>query len=248
MSFSITCPNCGQTGTVPDKAAGKRIRCPNCAAALLVPPKSTGDSARLVAAPHSDADLPEQETPYAPIPHRADENKQGSLWSTFGVTIVTVVLILVSIIAVIGVIEIRENPEPVKRLLGNLGEFLANAFGKSASIGMTVVAILVFIAIVAYIPFVLLMAAYVARDAHNRNHSGLGWAAFYLVFQFLGFATVLTVGIIFLVIGACVGLIFGWTGFVIYLITRRSGTPTKCPNCPNKRLPYLAFCPHCGHG
>jgi hypothetical protein len=106
--------------------------------------------------------------------------------------------------------------------------------------------------IVAYIPFVFVMAGYVARDANNRNHSGLGWAVFYLAFQFLGLALVPSSGILWLfgsfvaLVGAFVGLLFGWTGFVIYLIARRSGIPTTCRNCLNKRLPYFAVCPHCG--
>jgi hypothetical protein len=72
-----------------------------------------------------------------------------------------------------------------------------------------------------YLVGVVLMLAWVARDAKNRNIDG--GAVWVLVILFTGFI-----------------------GLLVYLASRPSGALTLCDNCHNKRLLYVRNCPHCG--
>jgi hypothetical protein len=105
----------------------------------------------------------------------------------------------------------------------------------------------------AYALAVLLMGAWVARDAYRRGLPGLGWATFYYLFQLLGRLVVFPLAIVPTLLLPGVGpfiLLAGepiaWLGIVVYLYARRPGRLTACHNCQNRLLDYLLVCPHCG--
>jgi hypothetical protein len=151
-----------------------------------------------------------------------------------------IAFVVLATAGVIGLISLRKNPEPVRRLLGKVGDALADWL--STGSGLLLVALALFV-LIGYVVAVLGMAAWVSRDAHNRNHTGLGWAVFYLAWQFVFAAAAVP----FLALGGLglIGMAFGWAGLFIYLGGRRPGALVRCRHCRNKRLEYALYCPHC---
>ena len=83
--------------------------------------------------------------------------------------------------------------------------------------------IIIFIGIgILYLVGVVLLLAWVARDARNRGVDG--GAVWVLVILFTH-----------------------WFGLLIYLASRPHGMLTVCTTCSNKRLAFSKRCPHCGH-
>jgi hypothetical protein len=75
---------------------------------------------------------------------------------------------------------------------------------------------------IAYWVLVILLLAWVARDARARSVDG-------------GAVWVLVI------------LLTGPIGFLVYLASRPQGMLVACSRCGNKRLQAATFCPHCGH-
>jgi hypothetical protein len=71
----------------------------------------------------------------------------------------------------------------------------------------------------AYLALLILVAAWVARDAYARGHEGAVWAVSFLVLQ--------------------------WAVLVVYLLARRQGELILCDTCGGKHLTYARRCPHC---
>jgi hypothetical protein len=99
-----------------------------------------------------------------------------------------------------------------------------------------------------YLGFVFWMMSWVARDAYNRSHEGALWAIIYAVPHL-----VLTAPVSFLLFVPVVGwilmlpgLLVSWSGFLVYILSRRKGRLKRCPNCDNRHLDYVYQCPHCG--
>lgn len=69
--------------------------------------------------------------------------------------------------------------------------------------------------------FQVYLMIWVARDCRNRSDdAGALWA--FVVF------------------------LIPLIGLLVYLSSRPKGFLEQCRHCPNKRLPYVASCPHCG--
>ena len=71
-----------------------------------------------------------------------------------------------------------------------------------------------------YLAAVILMLAWVVKDARARNMDGAIWV---------------------LII-----LISGPVGLIVYVVSRPVGVLVPCPGCGNKRLMVSRLCPHCG--
>jgi hypothetical protein len=74
---------------------------------------------------------------------------------------------------------------------------------------------------IAYVVGVILLLAWVARDARCRGVDG--GAVWVLVILFTH-----------------------WVGLLVYLASRPHGMLAPCPHCQNKKLAVAKLCPHCG--
>ena len=111
--------------------------------------------------------------------------------------------------------------------------------------------------IIVYGAAVLLTGGWVARDASNRGMSGIGWAAFYFLFQAFWRVPLFVVALFPSVVIAGLGVplvligfaeLASWAGLGSYLIARRRGPMSRCGTCHNSALAYLPSCPHCQAG
>jgi hypothetical protein len=211
---------------VPRKLSGRPIDCPRCRRRIAV-----------TAPPEAEPDESDEVT-------IAEGEGTSAVLVTFQtVKLVAGLLALIALAAaaIIGLISLRQNPEPVRRTLGQWGDALTDLLASGSSL---ILAFFIVLAAITYLVLVIGMAAWVSRDAHNRNHTGLGWAVFYLAWR-VAFAVVAVPLLAFRGLGLPV-LAFGWVGFLIYLGGRRPGYLVRCPHCKNKRLEYVLCCPHCG--
>jgi hypothetical protein len=97
----------------------------------------------------------------------------------------------------------------------------ATATASSASAGLL---LLIFLAavVIAYLVALILLLAWVARDAKARGDTGVVW----LLVVFL----------------------FSWVGLLVYLASRTAGQKVPCRRCGNPKLERLLVCPHCRVG
>ena len=98
---------------------------------------------------------------------------------------------------------------------------LTSEQGMKIITGVVVWIILAALAIL-YLVSVILMLAWVARDARCRNVDG--GAVWVIVILFTH-----------------------WVGLLVYLASRPHGMLKVCDTCANKRLVYSKTCPHCGN-
>jgi hypothetical protein len=109
----------------------------------------------------------------------------------------------------------RPGPGPAEDSSPLPGES-AEAFGRLA------MRVLIIAFAVAYVVLVILLLAWVARDARNRGvDGGAVW--------------------VFII------LLTGVVGLIVYVAARPHGMLTSCGVCRNKRLVHAKLCPHCGN-
>jgi len=114
--------------------------------------------------------------------------------------------------------ELRPRVEPAAQPLPSLVREEPSTF---LGIAVTVWIFLLCL-FIAYWVGVILLLAWVARDARARSVDGGGvWVI----------AILLT----------------GWIAFLVYLASRPYGMLVVCQYCSNKRLHAAVKCPHCGH-
>ena len=89
------------------------------------------------------------------------------------------------------------------------------------AIGGSLFLISMLAAVVAYIVALVLILAWVAKDARNRGVDG--GAVWVIVMLFLHVI-----------------------GLLVYLASRPHGILVLCPTCGNKKLAHALTCPHCG--
>jgi hypothetical protein len=211
--MQVNCPHCKKLLEFGHEAAGSLVKCPKCRHSLRLPDARTApaDAAR-----SSDDSGDHDGEPTSVF--------KTVLQSIFLITTLSA-FILGSIIGIILLIKLYKNPQPVREVFARIGGSVSD-FGGSvsdfvSSISGLLLAILILVIVIGYFVFVISMAAWVARDAHNRSHTGLGWAVFYLAWQFAAGFTALPL-IPLLGIGLLI-LPFGWIGLFIYLGGRRQG-------------------------
>jgi hypothetical protein len=113
------------------------------------------------------------------------------------------------------------RPAPARQ--PSAAEETASAGGAAATgVALMLFFVLVFVVLpILYVVSVVLLLAWVAKDAKNR---GIDGGAVWVIVLFFTH----------------------WIGLLVYLASRPSGHLVVCKRCHNKKLNYVLSCPHCG--
>jgi hypothetical protein len=238
--------------------AGRLVSCPKCASRLQVP------SAQVELDLESEAF---DEQPSDLSASHASSGRSLRLWIVaLIVGLASIAVITVVIVAVIRsrdsntVDKLATGKKQVEKHAPSKVEEIFKDAGEGAKAGFALGFVLLTLAlIVVYAFFVYWMMSWVARDSYNRGHEGALWAVIYIIphlwfsvpytaFVFFPALTFVSpIGFVFWITGLIVILPLSWSGFAVYLASRRKGILVSCEHCHNKRLEYVRQCSHCGH-
>lgn len=240
----VVCPACDHQQVVRRDLAGLRVPCESCGAEFRA----------------TEASSPRRRPPPAePMDVRALARTVGLLAGL----VAAVAVVMVVVILIVRPSAPKTEPtaksapararEPSPEERRSAEQAADDRREQAATVGRTVAGLMILAVVIAYVLAVLLVGAWVARDANARGMPGLGWASFYYLFHLLARLAVIPLAILPSLIIPGLGLLVflavepaAWVGLVVYLVARRAGRTGRCHNCGNRRLVYLVACPLCG--
>jgi hypothetical protein len=213
-SVQIACPSCGAPLFVAEEDLGRRALCPKCGTEF-----ATAAQPDAWQGCDTSTDVPDE------IPRRS--GAKVALLLTAGLLVVGVFVGI--IVAVSGSGHERNKPVAQKgreRWPGREEAVEPPPFSESdnaaaVAVGIGLVWLIMLGVMIAYVVLVVLLMAWVARDARARGMDG---APVWILVIFLS----------------------GIIGLLIYMASRPYGILVVCPRCGNKRLQAALKCPHCG--
>lgn len=213
----VSCPGCNRKLSIAERLAGRWITCPGC---------------RMEFAAITD-EVPSDVALEEPAPET--RRPPGLVAGVAAVLAFGVLAALVGIMVVRHPADSHDTKSPPQQSkavdwlprsgqgdgsvhsadVGSASEATAKAWYRNS------VYVLMFAAVIAYVVALILLLAWVARDARNRDIDG---GAMWVIVIFFS----------------------GIVGILVYLASRPHGTLAMCENCGNRRLNYARLCPHCG--
>lgn len=212
-----TCPSCGCIANVPESQVGRWTKCPACGAGFA-----------------ASRDLPDRADSIEDSVPRFQSTPSRSSGSAAAGIAVFIFCLLTLLLMVMLIIFLPTDDKGQSRPAGQsttradpatgtgtgTGEITGRVAGQILSSVGSFVCLMTVLGIL-YFACLILILAWVARDARNRGlDGGAMWVFMVLIFQ--------------------------WIALLVYVASRPHGVLVVCRHCGNKRLTQAKTCPHCG--
>ncbi|HEY1378568.1 MAG TPA: PLDc N-terminal domain-containing protein [Gemmataceae bacterium] len=215
--LSAQCPHCQRTVKIQERLVGKRVACPKCKGVFRV------------SGPDEADDGPDR-PPVSASHYEPDDEPQRSS-APLAIAIISAVVVAGGLVLIFTLASRGKNnshsanpPRPEARRLNDQPARAASYDDQETvpnAIGAAMGGLLCFTVLIVWPILWIGSLIWVAIDARNRGEDNS------VVWMIVVFFT-------------------GILGLIVYLLARRPGTLTTCPNCQNRRLAYATVCPHCG--
>ncbi len=272
MKIELTCPNCSTRLRISTTSLEKEKRCPKCGTLIgIVPPVNKTENSK-INSPHNDGY--EGKIAKKEFTSSTNESDSEILLPTrsrrpilyrlnLGIVLLAIAIVFAAIAFsffyyrtsstavaknnsksdnknlapdLLNGVKTIQKQSDISRAPISPDAVVADGGTLFAAGAYFTVTVLVFVLVFG---LVAIAAVFIIRDARSR-------AMPYAFFWMLTMATSILIPFYTIKAGQSYSLtLFGVLVFAIYLFARPQGRLTRCVSCRNKKLIYLAACPHC---